>query len=173
MTTIVAIKHAQGVLMAADRQLTAGWSKEVADTPKLFRRAGFLFGTAGLRRSAQIIKHHFTVRRMYVGEDLMEYLTGDFVKAIDALLAEHGQADSAIDFLLAAQGRLFHVDSTSRCVLEYDFCAIGSGREYAMGALNAIPTQIDPRDRALRALEIAARYDNHTSAPFDVLESEE
>lgn len=73
--------------------------------------------------------------------------------------------DYRFKFILAVAGELFEIDDDcSVCVRDDGLYGIGSGSEFALGALHAGATP-------LAALEIASRLDVFTSKPFMKRES--
>lgn len=70
-------------------------------------------------------------------------------------------ADLDSNFLVVSPGGIFHV-TDAMPVLEVDrFYAIGSGKEYAFGALDVLYEQdLDPAALATRAVQTAIRFDS-------------
>lgn len=72
-------------------------------------------------------------------------------------------------FLVAAPGGLFHVTPILSVLPMQRFWAIGSGGEYALGALDVLWREdADPAELAGRAVEAARRFDTKSSGPIDV-----
>jgi len=76
-------------------------------------------------------------------------------------------ASNQLHILIVNPNGLFGVDSY-REVMEYScFWAIGSGDEYALGALHAVYDRMDdPKLIAKAALSAAGEFDEHSGQPF-------
>jgi len=90
---------------------------------------------------------------------------GDFESHVNDVssFAEDGE------ILVAVRGRLLHIQNNYQ-VIEYasNYTAIGSGRDFALGALYS--TSFSARNRVEMALEAAQEFDEGTRGPFIIEE---
>ena len=135
MTTVVA--HVPSMTMTADRRVTVG-DGVLGDMTKIVRRRGCLFGFCG------------DVAR--VPETIAAFLSGKPVR------------DTGVELLvLRPDGAIWHVDGCGRgSPIESPWCAIGSGSQFALGALDAGST---PK----QALQIAHGRDAKTGSRINSL----
>lgn len=143
MTTIAVSRKLR--MMVSDTSVTAGAAR-LPTTPKMWRRKDCIVGIAG----ALLGGEHFA--------KWVDRRDGPRPKgSYDALL-------------LYKDGRIswFHEGHEEQFIDGYDFFAIGSGKEYAMGAMEAMNTMgltIDPRI----AVRASAKYDVWTVEPIRTL----
>jgi len=176
MTTIIGIRHNGGVLMAADRQVSGWYQKNTLLHAKMFEAKGILFGITGTVRIQQLIQYHLTLRPMYVDEQPLAYLSGALCTALRELMEQHKVVEDETPYggLLALNGELFSFTGSGGGVTQsvFGYEAHGSGYDVARGALAATEVILDLDVRAQRVMEIAARHDLYTSAPFDIMRQE-
>jgi 20S proteasome alpha/beta subunit len=151
MTVIVAaLTVDDGIVMASDSEITAGWQKGSHANPKIWVEGDRLFGFAGSMRAAQVVKH------LTEWPDMWPDLAGGFgtedverfiVKSVwpnmryalevnGALHAHRGVESIEAEFLIAYGGTLVEIDSGGTVVLPPSGrAAIGSGYAEALGSL--------------------------------------
>lgn len=167
MTVIAAAVTKQGVVIAADRETTAGWVKYHNDFPKLWTTGQFAFGAAGCVRTSQVVRHHveWPTFRSDEDTDLEAFLVKRVVPAIRSGVADRGVVENrggvesiGSTILLAFGKRLavvhgngaIGVDLTGRV-------AIGSGYAEALGRLGDVgPWTEDDVVDAVRRARISA-----------------
>jgi ATP-dependent protease HslVU (ClpYQ) peptidase subunit len=182
MTCIVGLEINGDVILAADSMggWTSQWMKQEMVTPKLASRAipvkleaggGTItmgLGYTASYRMGDLLRHQFEPPP-YDGDDLPEHwVVCQLIPAIRTLFKSHGFAtiennsESGGEFLLAIQGQCFIVGSDFSVVRPRDgYAAIGSGVEFALGAMAALQLEHDGEpdstwpDMAVRA---AARH---------------
>lgn len=175
MTCIVGIRTDEGALIAFDSRASAGG--EITSRRDL--KGGVIdnrvaFGYTYSYRYGQILRHHLKLPP--VQGDEHEWAIKTFVPAMRKALSEHGwlrleqQREESGQCVIGIRNRVFVIESDHSVVDPYlDYCAIGSGREYAMGALTAI-YEADPRmyaeAKAELALAAAAQHNAFVAAPW-------
>lgn len=186
MTTIVAVRKNGTAAIGADTLTIWGNTKESAEhltnCTKIVRSGENCFGLAGSSANPLVIRHWLA--------NLEEPPILDSVDGIfDAWLDLHLQLkeryflrefdderdpyeSSRLSLLLANPHGIFSV-TTLRAVSEYKkFTALGSGCDYALGAMQAVYQ--DPNLSARRIAEIgieaAAEFDDGTGLPMEVYE---
>ncbi len=177
MTCIVGLIDKGNVLIGADSIASNYQNTWVLRNRKVFRRGVYIMGFTGSPRMQQLI--------MYAGEDpprppqkktdLHRFLCMDWVNWVREIYKSGGilrtqeGVESAGSFLVATQGRLFHVESDfqvgeSAC----GFDAVGSGDEVALGSLFT-SKDMPPRKRIHTALAAAEQWCEGVGRPFRIL----
>jgi len=179
-TTIVALRTAEGAVMAGDRRATMGNIIAQHDIEKVFAADEYsligIAGTAGLAvelvRIFQVeLEHYEKIEGLPLSLDgkanrLATMLRGNLGLAMQGL---------AVVPLLAGfdlgreTGRIFSYDVTGGRYEEHDFYAVGSGSSFARGSLKKLFSRGMPATDAVRtaleALYDAADDDSATGGP--------
>jgi proteasome beta subunit len=179
-TTIVALRTADGAVMAGDRRATMGNLIAQNDIEKVFAADEYsvigIAGTAGLAvelvRLFQVeLEHYEKIEGLSLSLDgkanrLATMLRGNLGMAMQGLavvplLAGFDEAREA--------GRIFSYDVTGGRYEEHDFYAVGSGSSFARGSLKKLFSRGLPTEQgvrvALEALYDAADDDSATGGP--------
>jgi len=176
MTTVVGIAHNDKVYIGGDSQITSGWQKTQSEDCKVFRRSDLIFGCSGAFRFTNIVRYHFDPPYYAGAHSDMEYICVHVVENIRKLCKELGQSkitanqeDSESNFLVAYRNQIYQISGDFAVNQnDSDLYTLGSGREYALGALRALDN-LAPIERIQRAIEIAASFDIGTSGPITIL----
>jgi proteasome beta subunit len=179
-TTVVALKCAQGAIMAGDRRATMGNVIAQRDIEKVFPADDHsLVGIAGvagisveLVRLFQVeLEHYEKIEGVPLSTDgkanrLAALLRGNLGLAMQGLAVVAMLAGYDVD---RGTGRIFSYDVTGGRYEEHDYHAIGSGSFFARGSLKKL---YDPNSSAqdaalvaLQALYDAADDDSATGGP--------
>lgn len=179
-TTIVALRHSNGVVMAGDRRATMGNIIAQRDIQKVFAADGFsLIGIAGSAGIAIELVRLFQVELEHYEkiEGTPLSLNGKANRLSSMLRSNLGLAmqGMAVVPLFAGFdsttkiGRIFSYDITGGRYEEQDFYAVGSGSQFARGALKKINTLDQSEEEAIaaaiEALFDAADDDSATGGP--------
>jgi proteasome beta subunit len=179
-TTIVAVRTADGAVMAGDRRATMGNLIAQNDIEKVFAADEFsvigIAGTAGIAvelvRLFQVeLEHYEKIEGLSLSLDgkanrLSSMLRSNLGMAMQGLvvvplLAGYDEA--------AEVGRIFSYDVTGGRYEEHDFYAVGSGSSFARGSLKKLFGRDMATDDAIRvsleALYDAADDDSATGGP--------
>lgn len=175
MTCIVGVVQKGTVYIGGDSASVSGWTSRVTRLPKVFRRGPFLIGYTTSFRMGQLLEHSLNVPAQGPKErDDMRFMVTVFAEHVRQLLKERGvakiesNAESGGQFLVGYRGRLYSVQQDFQVNEMADgFDAVGSGAEYALGALAALRGQ-PPVQRLKRALAISAHFNMGVSPPFFV-----
>lgn len=174
MTCIVGLVEKNTVYIGADSASVAGWTSRVTRLPKVFRRGPFLIGYTTSFRMGQLLQHALEVPPQGAERDDMRYLVTTFAECVRLLLKERGvakiesNAESGGQFLVGYRGHLYSVQSDFQVNEMADrFDAVGSGAEYALGAI-AASKGVPAIRRLKRALEVSAHFNMGVSGPFFV-----
>lgn len=170
MTTIIGVEYANRCVVLADSRVV-GDTKIYAhpDMVKVVTNGNFIIGAAGDVRAIQVILHSWKPPSL-INKDkdnLFAFMINKVVSSLKQLLIDNGILDSKpsdkefeLYILIALNGSIFEIDSdlaVSRNNTGY--YAIGTGGDYALGALYAGAT---PET----AIAIAALNDSKTAEPF-------
>jgi proteasome beta subunit len=179
-TTIVAVRFADGVVMAGDRRATAGNMIAQHDIEKVFRSDDYscvgIAGVAGigleLVRLFQLELEHYeklegrTLSLEGKANRLSAFVRGNLSAAMQGLMVVPMFAGFDDD---AGLGRIFSYDATGGRYEERPFHAVGSGSVFARGALKKLYTDgLSTEDAVLlcmQALYDAADDDSATGGP--------
>lgn len=179
-TTIVAVKHSGGVVLAGDRRATMGNVIAQRDIDKVFdaddHTAVGIAGSAGIAvelvRLFQVeLEHYEKIEGTPLSTEGKANRLGTLLRnnlglamqglAAVPLLAGYDEAES--------RGRIFSYDVTGGRYEEHDFYSIGSGSYFARGSLKKLQSVDQTEDQAvlvvLQALYDAADDDSATGGP--------
>jgi proteasome beta subunit len=168
-TTIVAVTHALGVVMAGDRRATMGNVIAQRDIEKVFPADEFscvgIAGTAGLAiemvRLFQVELEHYeklegaTMSLEGKANRLSTMIRGNLQMAMQGLAVVPLFAGYDLDY---GGGRIFSYDVTGGRYEEHSFHSVGSGSSFARSALKKKYTE-DVDEAAAVKLAVDALYD--------------
>jgi ATP-dependent protease HslVU (ClpYQ) peptidase subunit len=179
MTTIVGVQSIDGCVIASDSRVAEGGKVYThPEMVKAVERGSYIIGGAGDYRALQVALHGWQppIVSAKAKQNLYEFVINKVAPSLKSTLVEagiefnKGSDDSdnkfELQLLVGINGTLFEVDSDFAVAMnDTGLYAIGSGGDYALGALHAGATVLD-------AMRIAAVNNNGTSAPFHILEQE-
>jgi ATP-dependent protease HslVU (ClpYQ) peptidase subunit len=168
MTVIAAALTSDGVVMAADAQVTVGWEKQERSTPKLWVTKQFAIGGSGGVRELQIIRHHVDWPKYRPDEDtdLERFMVKDLIPEIRKVVKDNGalKTESGIEsydagLLVSVADKIMRVGSVGDVLIDpRGRMAIGSGYAEALGHLgDAGPWAEADVIEAVRRATITAR----------------
>lgn len=191
MTTVVGIQGEGFALLATDSRISSFDDKGSAyqyttlggGSSKVAVNGKYLLGAAGDVRAINILHHAFhppLCAPTLKGKRLDTFLTTKFIPALRHCFEEHGYSvphedkshlaehDSTI--IIAINGTIYIVEGDYSWTNDATgLYAAGTGSSYALGALQALnhknPTPQQAKTIALKALNIATKYDPYTGAP--------
>ena len=174
MTTIVGIQHEDGCILASDSRVVAeGKIYTHPDMVKSVAKGGYIYGVSGDYRVLQILLHIWKPPLVTekARDNVYEFAITKIVPSIKQSLSDAGidvskMIEDKFEFsvLMGINGTLLEIDSYFSVTMnDSNYYAIGSGGDFALGALYAGAGALD-------ALRIAAINNNGTSAPFHILE---
>lgn len=174
MTCVVGLVDKGTVYIGVDSAAVQGWTRRRSLVTKVFQRGPFLIGYTTSFRMGQLLQHHLDVPPQEPGTDDVAYLVTHFIEKARALFKEKGftkveaNTEKGGQFLVGYQGRLYSVESDFQVgESEEGYDAIGSGADFALGAMAALP-RAKPRERITKALEIAAHFNMGVCGPFSI-----
>lgn len=177
MTCIIGIKDEKNnrVIIGADSAGTSGGSLIKRSDEKVFKNGDFLFGCAGDFRMLQIVRYAFIPPPIGSGEDLEKYLCTTFVTALRECFIENGFAQTYAEgnargpyFVLGYKDRIFQIEDDFQIAIHKNgIHSIGSGREYAYGAMHILKDlDLTTKEKVKRTLKASAYYATTVDSPF-------
>jgi ATP-dependent protease HslVU (ClpYQ) peptidase subunit len=176
MTTIVGVQYEDSCVIASDSRVAEGGKVYThPEMVKAVERGSYIIGGAGDYRALQVVLHGWSppLVTAKAKTNLYEFVINKVAPSLKATLQEAGiefakSSDNEDKFelqlILGINGTLFEIDSDFAVAMnDNNFYGIGSGGDFALGALHAGATVLD-------AMRIAAINNNGTSAPFHILE---
>ena len=177
MTTIIGVQHEDKCVIVADSRINAaGKVYTHPDMIKAVERGSYIISGAGNYRGLQVVLHGWTPPLVTVKAktNLYEFAINKVVPSLKTALTEAGvdfnkTSDDddnkfELSLLLGINGTIFEIDSDfSVGMNNTGFYGIGSGGDFAVGALHAGTTMLD-------AMRIAAVNNNETAPPFHIFE---
>lgn len=176
MTTVIAIQHDDGVEMIADSQInSAGQPYFHTDMVKIVERGKYLIGVAGRVVALQAIQNSWNPPALTASHknSIYNFVITKVVPSIKSFIDDskifsdkEKEDGDLFSIILAIKGEVFEIDQDYAVARrESGFYAIGTGADYALGALMAGASP-------MTAMEIAERLDVNTHEPFISLHQE-
>lgn len=157
----------RGVVFACDDQTTAGYQK-YGSGAKVFKRGPVTFGFAGAVRDKNLLQHALKVPKfdLKAESDPHKWVVTKLIPAIQKTLEENGSLENDKGFtssdshlIISVKGLCGYVGHTfSLWGTDEDMWAVGSGSEYALGAMTVGAT---PQE----AVTVAGLHDIGTGNP--------
>ena len=179
MTTIIGVQYEDSCVISSDSRVAEGGKVYThPEMVKAVERGSYIIGGAGDYRALQVVLHGWSppLVTAKAKTNLYEFVINKVVPSLKSTLLEAGvdfdketttpESKLELSLLLGVNGVLFEIDDDfSVAMSDNHFYGIGTGGDYAVGALHAGATVLD-------AMRIAAINNNGTSAPFHILEQE-
>lgn len=169
MTTVIAIEDRTGVKIAADSRVTS-WHTNDGWVQKIVQNGPFTFAAAGYLRAIQVLEFAKLPQppEKASADALDRFVSLELVPAITAAFKEVDSDKDAKEgsvFIAIVGARVYQIYGAdgSWTRSSRGFYAIGSGGDYALGALEAGST---PE----KAVQIASLYDPNTNDRVTVME---
>jgi len=180
MSTIVVVRKDDLIAIAADTLTKAGhvkvYGRNRRDHDKIFRFRDTYIGTVGAIAHEDVL---WDVLNRYSGEVSFanrEAIFQTYLKLHPILKQEYfinpvaekddDYESSQIEALVANPNGIFGM-YTWRTIIEYErFYAIGSGREYALGAMQAVYDSLSADKIAQTGVVAACEFDENSDLPF-------
>lgn len=177
MTCIVGLMQDNKVYMGADGCMTWCGDNFIDHQGKIFKVGGYTFAFCGTTRIQSAIQYRFKVPKRG-NMKLDKYLSTKFTdKLRDTLVAmkaipttDQKALNMDSSFIIARKNMLCAVSSDFCIVQVKGFLALGSGMDFALGALEATQSMKDPKKRIQIALEASGKYSPSVGPPYEVWE---
>ena len=147
---------------------------------KVFKRKSgdceFLFGYTSSFRMGQLLRYQLKIPQLKQKE-LFKYMVTDFIEAVRKCLKDYGYSrvdnneEHGGNFLVAVKGRLFEIGSDFQVEEVFEnYNAVGSGYEYALGALYAQALEPQEEEDVIgiltEALDAASHFNPFVRKPY-------
>ena len=153
MTTIVGVQYKDRCVIAADNQVTgdSGQRYNHPDMKKISKRGEFLIAGSGEVQPCDVIQHMWNPPKLTLkdSEDIYHFMIVKVMPSLRKCLTDNGYdfaegksegkvSENRFNFIIAIRGELFDVaDDLSVCRSSSGIYGVGSGAQYAMGAVKA------------------------------------
>lgn len=184
MTTIAGIQGESWAVIGFDSRVTEDNQKIYTlpkDSGKVFKNGNYLLGAAGDMRAINLLHHVFkppVISATTFGLKLDKFISTHFIPELkkcfeDASYSKDGEHESQL--MVIVNGTLYEIGNDfSWATDESGVYAIGSGSDYALGAMHA---SLETRKKTIttcktiirQAISISSRLDPGTSGPIHVL----
>lgn len=176
MTTICAVRDAGGVWMGSNSVATLNNDGlRTLRAPKIFRSGPFCIGVSGAMALNFCVRLNFVPPVRNRSMNVERFIHGPVREELRrCLLLESGTSRDKpfkdVNILLGYESHIFEIHGDGTVVeAAYDYAAIGSGAEYALGAMYASHGGHGPREVLECALGAACEFDNGSRGPFTIL----
>ncbi len=192
MTTVVAIQGNDFAVISADSRISSmdegGYTMQINNPSNSFSKitqtGPYLIGMAGDIRGINLVAHAFTPPTPPSRVNLDKFITTKFVPELKNCFEENGyhagpsttdktSAHHSSTLLIAIRSQIYLIDEDySWITQDTGLYAIGTGAEYALGALTALITAQgyeNPKTAqqiTKKTLQIVAQHDPHTGPPY-------
>lgn len=165
MTTILTLRTKDGLVMAADSQITDGTGR-ITSTKKITQNGAFLISGAGDCLPLDIAQHLWRTPtpKGVEWDDLLHFMVKKVIPSLRIAMTAGGykkdedDKDSGFTIVFAIAGQAFVADD-DYSVSTADILGAGSGSAYGIGAISGGAT-------IEKAMSVAALHDTYTSGPF-------
>ena len=169
MTCIVGISDGSNVYIGGERGSSDGSSILPLTRPKVAFNGGYLIGYAGSQGIGELA--HF-IKMPPVQNDIHKTLRTTFISTLKNAIEEYGNAshleDNSTDWLVGVNGKLFEISSEDCHISEFEYSAIGSGGNIALGSLHTSRNWKDNEKRIRYALQAAVDINPTCLPPIDI-----
>ena len=174
MTVIAGIKTKESVFLMGDRGASDGSSIVSLTTPKLWRQAeNIICGYAGSGGVGQMIQYMNwpVLGKENVPSWMRTHLVPSIVSEKEKRVSKEGDdAALLIGIKTSKKTYLFEMDTSDYAVWEFDYTAIGSGGQFALGSL--FTTQKEKgseKERLILAIDSSIKHSTTCASPKDFL----
>lgn len=172
MTTIIGFQGADFAILGADSQITDGDKRILSpSTPKITKIGKYLLGVSGDCRPGDILMYLWKPPA-YDDTDPVKFVGRKIIPSIIAAFKAQGydytKDAASYSYLLAFNGNIFEIgDELSISQSSDGIYGVGSGSPYGMGYMASIKGEVG-KNEILQALDVSAKYDINTAAPFQI-----
>ncbi len=184
MTTIAAVKKGKRLCIASDTLTRFGSRKEIAEkhvygNGKIIKIGPNFIGFSGHPSWELILNHYFSKKK-----NISSWETANQIFEIFNIFHHHLKEDyfltfsssryvpvetSEFEFLIINSCGIFEVDYARVVRHHLYFSAMGTGEDYALGAIKAVFDLIkDPEEIVKIGIKAAAQFDRKTDLPIQI-----
>jgi ATP-dependent protease HslVU (ClpYQ) peptidase subunit len=158
VSVVVAKVYPEEIRIAADSQVTTGWTKESVPFSKIFRHGDSVIGSVGYAEEIALFRVFLQTNHL---KEPSEEAMIDHLAAFQAWASKRIDKQYKLDnnYLYIYQGVPFHVHGFYVKEID-DYSAIGSGKEFAFGAISVGAT-------VRQAVEAACKHNIYCQLPIN------
>lgn len=177
MTCIIALRQNGKVYLAGDRMGSSTSNKFVCQLPKVFKHGDMLIGFCGSFHLQSILHHRLEVLPIQT-TNLDKYIHTKFIAELaEQVLAMDYRSDQANyriegDLLVAANNKIYLIENFDSVIeIAGDYYAVGSGYEYALGALSVLRDnkRMSAPMRLKKAMQAVIDHSPSVGLPMDII----
>ena len=188
MSIIFGFKHDHAVYMAADREYMKNGGV-VIPAQRIWRLPAYfnnhiIIGCDGRAELLTRLKRDFKLSSSfstgkkdwvdeYIGGALIEQLTECLSASGMLKKTDDGRIDLGANFLFAVEDFFYSIDRYCNVVAVDDFCAAGTGANFAINGLISTEATDEPHERINSVMETCKRCDQQISYPFTTITTKE
>jgi ATP-dependent protease HslVU (ClpYQ) peptidase subunit len=179
LTCIIGIIEDNITYLGGDGLQLRGDRKNTKET-KVHQRGEFLIGGAGLSGEIDLLLYSTDYIIPKEGQNTKEFFYNDFIPEYKRVLREHGRLtiidnteEMESQFLIGFRGELIVITQSFAVVIDNhqdNYTAIGSGEDYALGALFATNnSDATAKDKISIALAATSHHNVTVDSPFEIV----
>ena len=179
--TIIAVGYnkKKEIIFGSDRQATVGSDITLLSQPKIIKKGEIVIGVCGWALLLKVLRYNFVMPKHENNLTNDEYINTIFVKKLrecfkadNVSTVKDNKEDTKSCMLVAYRGRIYEIHCDFYVAkLSKDYFAIGSGRRFALGALDSymkIKGEIDANAIKI-AVGSAIKNDIYCSGKIDIM----
>lgn len=189
MSVVVAIKDKDKVWVGCDSQVTCGWSKYTLKNKNNFKifkptkENDVIIGVCGYLRDANIlscVEEYLDELAKLKNEIDFKYIVTKLVPKLFSILRDNKRIVEKKEQLTIMESQILFIYkdkifdiSPDGCVIEIeDYCAIGSGTDFAIGYLNNNEEK-DIKQKIIKAIQSSCLTDLYVNYPIVVMNTKD
>ena len=172
MTAIIGFVRDNKTYIAGERANSDMSSILPSLSSKVFNIGPYAYGYAGITGIGQFIGKTFPFTPPEKGIDIYDHIVINLTPALRLHVKDAGidiDKEDSTDILLGYRGRLFELSTTDYQCVEYNASAIGSGRDFCLGAYYVLEENEHPIYIAKTCIEAAIKYSPTCQGTVDVI----
>ncbi len=179
--TIIAVGYnkKKEIVFGSDRQATIGSDVTLLSQPKTIKKGEIVIGICGYVLLLKVLRYNFTIPKHEKDLTNDEYINTIFVEKLRKCFKDNNvstvkdnKEDTKSGILVAYRGQIYEISCDFSVIkLSKDYYAIGSGRRFAIGALDSymkINRAIDTQGIKI-AVASAIKNDIYCSGKIDIM----
>jgi len=180
MTCIIGMQKDEKVYIGADNIASTNELKQSREDKKVFIKNNMIFGCTSSYRIINLLQYQLVIPDYHLDVSIDQYMYTDFIEEVIKLFKD--KCFSTIDnnvisggnFIVGFKGKLYEIDNDFQIAKPSDgFSCIGSGYQYAYGAMKALKKYEDKllstEDIIKEALGVSEYYNPFVRKPFTIL----
>lgn len=180
MTCIIGYIGKNRMYIGGDSAGVSENSVDIRTDEKVFKKKNMLFGFTSSFRLGQLLRFSLNIPKQPDNMNDYAYMCTFFIDAVRECFKEGGYSKIENNkerggiFLVCYKGEIYRIDSDFQVgTYKEPFVSIGSGEDYARGALNILKSLDLPIKKKIeQALVVAASHSTGVRPPFHIISKE-